>query len=363
MKYSIALRTRSRPGGSCVSPVAAPRAEIIEQILVKVNGEIFTKTDLETAAGAGAAPDAASRSIQERSERRAAAQGARRGDAAAAGRARSTRCCSSSAARSSATRWATSSSRASSTTSRRTTRSRRDEQFQAALKQENMTLADLRRNLERQMIVAARAAERGARQDRRHRRRGAPYYDAHLHGVHHAADVTLREILVAVPTDAQGVERRADEDARGQGGRDPQRACRGGESFEKLAAELSDAPSKANAGLIGPLSLDDLSPDLRKLIESMKVGDISRGAAHAARLPDSEARVDDRRRDAAVRPGARADQRTACSPTSARRSSTSIWQKLRAQAIIEWKNDEVKKAYEEGAEAAGRRRRAPALTR
>src|SRR4051812_13530284 len=27
--------------------VAAPRAEIIEQILVKVNGEIFTKTDLE----------------------------------------------------------------------------------------------------------------------------------------------------------------------------------------------------------------------------------------------------------------------------------------------------------------------------
>ena len=29
-----------------------------------------------------------------------------------------------------------------------------DEQFQAALKQENMTLADLRRNLERQMIVS-----------------------------------------------------------------------------------------------------------------------------------------------------------------------------------------------------------------
>ena len=41
-----------------------------------------------------------------------------------------------------------------------------DEQFQAALKQENMTLADLRRKLERQMIVPARAAERSARQDR-----------------------------------------------------------------------------------------------------------------------------------------------------------------------------------------------------
>ena len=32
-------------------------AEIIEQILVKVNGEIFTKTDLETRQVAGAAPD------------------------------------------------------------------------------------------------------------------------------------------------------------------------------------------------------------------------------------------------------------------------------------------------------------------
>ena len=30
-----------------VGVVAAPRAEIIEQVLVKVNGEIFTKTDLE----------------------------------------------------------------------------------------------------------------------------------------------------------------------------------------------------------------------------------------------------------------------------------------------------------------------------
>ena len=32
---------------AAVCVVAAPRAEIIEQVLVKVNGEIFTKTDLE----------------------------------------------------------------------------------------------------------------------------------------------------------------------------------------------------------------------------------------------------------------------------------------------------------------------------
>jgi parvulin-like peptidyl-prolyl isomerase len=43
----------------------------------------------------------------------------------------------------------------------------------------------------------------------------------------------------------------------------------------KLAEESSDAPSKANAGLIGPISLSDLSPDLRKVIEPMKNGEVS----------------------------------------------------------------------------------------
>ena len=38
-----------------------------------------------------------------------------------------------------------------------------DEQLQAALKQENMTLTDLRRNLERTMIAPTRPAERSVR--------------------------------------------------------------------------------------------------------------------------------------------------------------------------------------------------------
>ena len=45
---SLARRLRSS---------AVARAEIIEQVLVKVNGEIFTKTDLETRQVAGAAPE------------------------------------------------------------------------------------------------------------------------------------------------------------------------------------------------------------------------------------------------------------------------------------------------------------------
>src|ERR1700722_15219058 len=43
MKFKIVV-----PVLLVLAAVAAPRAEIIEQVLVKVNGEIFTKTDLET---------------------------------------------------------------------------------------------------------------------------------------------------------------------------------------------------------------------------------------------------------------------------------------------------------------------------
>ena len=45
-----------------------------------------------------------------------------------------------------------------------------------------------------------------------------------------------------------------------------------GEPFEKVAAEVSDAPSKANGGLIGPISRDEMNEELLKMIAKMKVG-------------------------------------------------------------------------------------------
>ena len=63
-----------------------------------------------------------------------------------------------------------------------------EEQFQAALKSENMTMSDLRRNLERQMIVSRVQqnevmAKIGVTDDE-----AKKYYDAHLERVHHGAD-------------------------------------------------------------------------------------------------------------------------------------------------------------------------------
>jgi parvulin-like peptidyl-prolyl isomerase len=131
----------------------------------------------------------------------------------------------------------------------------------------------------------------------------------------------------------------------------------GGESFEKLAADVSDSPSKANAGLIGPLSVNDISPDLRKLIEAMKPGDVGelvrapRGyqilkletitATQTLPLDQAREQISER---------VFTDKRKA--------EFLKYIQKLRTQAIIEWKNQDIKKAFEEGMKQQGA---APAL--
>ena len=48
-----------------------------------------------------------------------------------------------------------------------------------------------------------------------------------------------------------------------------------GEPFPRLAADLSDAPSKANGGLIGPLTRDELAPTLLEQLDALQPGEIT----------------------------------------------------------------------------------------
>ena len=222
-----------------------------------------------------------------------------------------------------------------------------DEQFRAALKAENMTLSDLRRNLERQMIVQKVQQNEvlgkiGVTDDE-----SRQYYQTHMKEFTTAPAVTLREIQINAPADARGVNVAADEAMQARIEEIRTRVTTGGESFEKMAADVSDAPSKANAGLIGPISLEDVNADLRTLIEAMKVGEVSQ----VIRLPRgyqllkleslSEAQTlsfDQAREQIGER--VFTDKRKA--------EFQKYLEKLRAQAIIEWKNQDVKKAFEQG---------------
>jgi peptidyl-prolyl cis-trans isomerase SurA len=329
-----------------LAAVATPRGEIIEQILVKVNGDIFTKSDLEQRQIAalrqkGQAIDLKSdpnnvqlrRALDEITpqimvdaidEMVVVQRGKELG-------------------------YTLSDTQFKSVVDniRKENKIETDEQFQAALKSENLSMADLRRNLERSMIYQRVQqnevlAKIGVTDDE-----AKKYYDAHLKEFTTAPTVTLREILVAVPGDPKVMNVAADEAAKAKAEDIRRRVSSGGENFEKLAGVISDSPSKANGGLIGPLSVNDLSPDLRKLVDSMKAGEVSEPVrtSRGYQLLKLEAIT-------ATNTMTLEQAREQISEhvfTEKRKAEFQKYlQKLRAQAIIEWKNEDVKKAFEEG---------------
>jgi peptidyl-prolyl cis-trans isomerase SurA len=222
-----------------------------------------------------------------------------------------------------------------------------EEQFQAALKSENMTMADLRRNLERSMLVQRVQQNEvmgkiGITEDE-----ARSYYDSHLGEFTTQPTVTLREILVSIPSDSRGVNVGAEEAAKAKAEQVRAKVTTGGESFDKVAAESSDAPSKANAGLIGPISVNDLSADLRTIVQGLKVGGVSeivrssRGfqmfkletSTPTETMPFEQARE-------LISERVFTDKRRA--------EYQKYLDKLRGQAIIEWKNQDIKRAFDEG---------------
>ncbi len=341
MKFKTLL-----PVAVLLAVVATPRAEILEQILVKVNGDIFTKTDLETRQIAalrqkGQAIDLKSdpNNVQLRKAldditpqimveaidemivvQRGKELGYTLGDAQF---------------------------KSVVDNIRKENKIETDEQFQAALKSENMSMADLRRNLERSMIYQRvqqnEVLAKIAVTDDEARK----YYETHLKEFTTSPTVTLREILVVVPGDPKILNVAADDAAKERAETIRTRVTTGGENFEKLAAEISESPSKANAGLIGPLSVNDISPELRKVIDGMKAGDVAelvrttRGyqiLKLESITPTQTLALDQAR-----------DQISEHVYTDKRKVEFQKYlTKLRSQAIIEWKNDDVKKAFEAG---------------
>jgi parvulin-like peptidyl-prolyl isomerase len=162
--------------------------------------------------------------------------------------------------------------------------------------------------------------------------------------------VTLREITINVPVTAQGINVAQDDAAKAKA--DEVRAkIIAGEAFPRLAADYSDSGSKANGGLVGPLAKSDLSEDLQKAIANLKTGDVTpvlrttRGyqIIKIETLSDTTTRPYD-------------EVRNEIADKIAGQKRQGEYEKfivrLRAEAIIDWKNDEIKKAYDVGLKAA-----------
>src|SRR3954465_7267820 len=213
MNYKNLCRGVAVAGLLWVSAGSTARSEILEQVLVKVNGEIFTKSDLETRQvqdirQRGKQIDLST--AQGNEELRKAIEEVTPGLLVSAVDEMLI------VQRGKELGYKVSDEQYKQILDNLKTQNKieTDEQLVAALKQENMTMSDLRRNLERtviaQRVQQAEVFGRVAVTDEEARK----YYDTHMTEFTTPSSVMLREILVSVPSDARGVNAAAEEAAK-----------------------------------------------------------------------------------------------------------------------------------------------------
>lgn len=337
-----------------IASLPASGQEIIEQILVKVNGEILTKTDLE------------SRQIQAlRDQERAIDPERLKNDAELQKMLREvTPSILAQAidemllvqrAKEMGLRVTDEMFQKTVDEIKKTNKIETDEQFASALRGEGLTLDQFRRMFEKQVLRSQVLRQEVSSKIALTEQEAKEYYAAHPGEFTEPPTVTLREIFINVPAQeregGQSFSAAADEKAAATARSVKDRVAKG-ETFEKLVEELSEAGSKANGGLIGPVLRSELSPALQAAIASLAPGAISepvrtaRGyqvvkletASEAKPAPYDEVR--DLIADKVVEQKSQVEQRR-------------LLDRLRAQAIIEWKNDELKKLYEQHLARAG----------
>jgi peptidyl-prolyl cis-trans isomerase SurA len=316
-------------------------AEIVEQVLVKVNGEIITKTEFETrqVAALSNRPELAKTSSASLEFQRAVAEitpdlilnavdellliqrgresGYTLGDQQFASIVEGIR---------------------------KSNNLEDDVRFQAALKQEGLTMDDLRRNLERTMIVQQVTRVEIMDKISINDEEARAYYDQHRNEFTSPTEITLREILIEVPTSDRGVNV-AEDDAARERAEEVRKRLLAGEPFPRLAGEVSAASSKANGGLIGPIHSDELAPQLRDLLEPMKVGDLTSvlRTQRGYQILKLETRTDSKVKTFEE---ARGDIANRIGDQKLRGEREKYLDRLREQATITWRNTELKKAYE-----------------
>jgi peptidyl-prolyl cis-trans isomerase SurA len=332
----------SAPPANAQAPVPAsvpkpePKIEILEQILVKVNGEILTKTDLEgrqvvalRQRGPQMADDELKKAIAEVTpellvdavdEILMLQRGKELGYKVTDEQFKRVL-----------------------ENIRKENKLDDDAQFLAALKQEGLDLAALRKNIERSMIINQVQQVEVTGRLNVTEDEAVAYYGAHKDEFTTPSQITLRELMVQVKTDGKTVNVGLDEAAKAKTEAALARA-RKGESFEALVTELSDSPSKASGGLVGPLNEDELTPDIRKLIAGLQPGQVTnvfRTTAGWGFLKLETAT----KTEIKTLEQAREEISNKVFEAKRREEYVRYIQKLRAQAIIDWKNEEMHKLF------------------
>ena len=223
-----------------------------------------------------------------------------------------------------------------------------DQKFQAALKQEGMTVDDLRKNVEKQFLVGQVQRDEVGSKLSITEEEARQYYLTHKNDFAEPATVTLREILVEVPSTTKGgqstISVAKQDEAEAQAAALRTRLL-AGEDFAKVAAEASAAPSKSNGGIIGPINVAEVSVSLQELIGKMKPGEITQPIRTTKGVQILKLETI---KPASIQPFESVRDLVADKVHDARQQTEvrKFLARMRGQALIEWKNDELKKLYE-----------------
>jgi len=333
-----------------VAGLAVPmRAEIIEQVLVKVNGDIITKTDLEQRQIAA---------LRERLKEKVDAEAMKNDAELRKALLEITPDLLVSAidemllmqlGKEKGYRLSDDQFKTWLENLRKEQNLQDDQKFQSALRQEGMTVDDLRKNVEKQFLLSRVQQDEVGSKLTITEQEARQYYTTHAEEFAEPATVTLREILVEIPEAAQkgqpGINVGAADDVEKKASAIRARVV-AGEDFGKVAAEQSDSPSKANGGLIGPLPMSDLSDALRKTLESMKPGEVTQPARTARGFQVLKL---ESMKTAATQSFESVRDLVADRVHGARQQAEvrKFLARIRSQALIEWKNADLKKLYEQ----------------
>jgi parvulin-like peptidyl-prolyl isomerase len=225
-----------------------------------------------------------------------------------------------------------------------------DEQFKQALAQSGFpSFEDFQKETARQYIIARVQQQEIMQRIQLTEEEAREYYKKHLKDFEKPPTISIREIFLPLPTvmqDGKPMVNVAAADEVSKKMADVRARLVKGEDFAKLVAEVSESPSKANGGLIGPINISELAPQVRELLEKMKPGDISEPLSSPSgyqlikletRTEATPEKFDAVRDEIANRIGSERLEG----------EQKKYIAKLRAQAIIEWKNQELRKMYDE----------------
>lgn len=224
-----------------------------------------------------------------------------------------------------------------------------DEGLRVAMAQEGLTMDELRQDFERSYFIqGVQQREIGPsmtitlEEQRQYYKRNADQFMTPL-------TVTLRELSLNVPTQMQSgkeVFSVADDNAAKARIEEIRKRAIAGEDFAALVTASSDSATNASGGLVGPVNVEDLSDTLKEIVAKLEPGGVSEPVRTARGYQIFKLET---RSVPELRPfdEVRREIENAIRNERLEPETQKLLTRLRSQAVIEWKDDTLRQIYEQ----------------